>query len=70
MGKTDGTRNGLPTVGDLMSRDPISIPVDAPLMRAERILRECGISGLPVVDERLAEGFDAAKSARRPGSSR
>jgi CBS domain-containing protein len=40
-----------PTVGDLMTTDPISIPADAPLMRAERILRENGVSGLPVVDD-------------------
>jgi CBS domain-containing protein len=50
MAKANGAADRFPTVGDLMSRDPISISADAPLMRAERILREHGVSGLPVVN--------------------
>jgi CBS domain-containing protein len=36
-------------VADLMSVDPVVVDVDAPLEVAERLMRENGISGLPVV---------------------
>lgn len=49
-GTSDSSPARQPTVGDLMSRDPISIPADAPLAGAEKILRQHGVSGLPVVD--------------------
>jgi CBS domain-containing protein len=39
-----------PTVGDLMTPDPVSIEADAPLIRAENILRDLGVGGLPVVN--------------------
>ena len=39
------------TVADLMTIDPIVIGVDAALEDAERLMRECHVSGLPVVDE-------------------
>jgi CBS domain-containing protein len=42
-------------VADLMTLDPISIPVDASIEEAEALLRQHHITGLPVVDadERL-----------------
>lgn len=36
-------------VADVMSVDPIVVEVDAPLEVAEQLMREYGISGLPVV---------------------
>jgi CBS domain-containing protein len=41
---------GLPTVRQLMSVDPITVGESAPLERAVRLLEEHEISGLPVVD--------------------
>jgi CBS domain-containing protein len=38
-------------VADLMTLDPVTVPVDAPIEEAESLLREYRISGLPVVDE-------------------
>jgi CBS domain-containing protein len=37
-------------VADLMTIDPITIPVDAPLEEAGHLCRANGISGLPVID--------------------
>lgn len=39
-----------PTVGELMSIEPITIGVDEPAAAAERLMNERRISGLPVVD--------------------
>jgi CBS domain-containing protein len=36
-------------VADLMTVDPVVVDVDAPIEVAERLMREHGISGLPVV---------------------
>jgi CBS domain-containing protein len=36
-------------VADLMTVDPVVVDVDAPIEVAERLMREYGISGLPVV---------------------
>jgi CBS domain-containing protein len=41
-------------VADLMTVDPVVVDVDAPLEVAERLMREHGISGLPVVG---SDGF-------------
>ena len=38
------------TVGDLMTRRPLSIPPDTPLRDAARAMVRAGIGGLPVVD--------------------
>jgi CBS domain-containing protein len=42
-------------VADLMTLDPVTVPIDATIEEAEALLREFHISGLPVVDgeERL-----------------
>jgi CBS-domain-containing membrane protein len=42
-------------VADLMTLDPVSVPMDATIEEAEALLREYRITGLPVVDasERL-----------------
>lgn len=37
-------------VADLMTLDPTTIAVDAPLEEAERLMRERHVTGLPVVD--------------------
>lgn len=39
-----------PTVGELMSIEPVTIIVDEPAARAEQLMNERRISGLPVVD--------------------
>ena len=36
-------------VADVMSVDPVVVDVDAPIEVAERLMREYGISGLPVI---------------------
>jgi CBS domain-containing protein len=36
-------------VADLMTADPVAVDVDAPIEVAEGLMREYGISGLPVV---------------------
>jgi CBS domain-containing protein len=38
-------------VADLMTMDPVSVAVDAPLEEVARLCRANGISGLPVVDD-------------------
>ena len=38
-------------VAELMTRDPLVIPADAPAARAERLMQERHITGLPVVDD-------------------
>src|SRR5688572_19450182 len=42
-------------VADLMTLDPVTVPIDATIEEAEALLREFHITGLPVVDgdERL-----------------
>ena len=42
-------------VADLMTLDPVTVPIDATIEEAEALLREFRITGLPVVDgdERL-----------------
>ena len=45
-----GTIDTLPTVGELMSPDPITIGEGAPADEAVRMLEEHEISGMPVVD--------------------
>ena len=37
-------------VRDLMSVEPVTVPGDAPLVAADRLMRDFGVSGLPVVD--------------------
>ena len=39
-----------PTVGELMSIEPITIAIDESVDRAEKLMSSRGISGLPVVD--------------------
>ncbi len=39
-----------PTVGELMSIEPITIAADRPVAEVERLMSERGVSGLPVVD--------------------
>lgn len=39
-------------VADLMTLDPVTVPVDASIEEAEALLRSYRITGLPVVDER------------------
>jgi len=36
--------------GDLMTIGPVTVAVDAPIEEAQRLIVECGVSGLPVVD--------------------
>jgi CBS domain-containing protein len=38
-------------VADLMTIDPVTVPVDAPLEEAAHLCRANGITGLPVTDE-------------------
>ena len=45
------TRPAVPTVGQVMSPEPILIRVDQPLQEAARILEENEVSGVPVVDQ-------------------
>lgn len=42
---------GMPTVGDLMTPDPITIPQTASLGLAAQTMLQLKVSGLPVVDE-------------------
>jgi CBS domain-containing protein len=44
------TRTTGPTVGELMSIEPITIGVDDAIGRAEQVMSERAITGLPVVD--------------------
>ena len=44
------TRTTGPTVGELMSIEPVTIGVDEAIGRAEQLMSERGITGLPVVD--------------------
>jgi CBS domain-containing protein len=44
------TRTGGPTVGELMSIEPITIAVDEPIGAAEKLMSRRSITGLPVVD--------------------
>jgi len=39
------------TVGDLMTIEPVTVTVDAPIEEAQRLIVEFGVSGLPVVDD-------------------
>jgi CBS domain-containing protein len=41
-------------VRDLMTRDPITVRDRVPLVTADRLMRESGVSGLPVVNEQGA----------------
>lgn len=44
------TRTTSPSVGELMSIEPITIGVDEAIGRAEQLMSERSITGLPVVD--------------------
>lgn len=44
------TRTTGPTVGELMSIEPVTIGVDESIGRAEQLMSERAITGLPVVD--------------------
>lgn len=44
------TRTTSPSVGELMSIEPITIGIDEAIGRAEQLMSERGITGLPVVD--------------------
>lgn len=44
------TRQDSPTVGEVMTPEPVTIHADAPLTEAARILEEQEVGGLPVVD--------------------
>ena len=44
------TQTSSPTVGELMSIEPVTIGVDEAIGRAEQLMSERGITGLPVVD--------------------
>jgi CBS domain-containing protein len=39
-----------PRVRDLMSLEPVTIRNNAPLVTADRLMRQFGVSGLPVID--------------------
>ena len=39
-----------PTVGELMSIEPVTVAIDESVTQAERLMSERGITGLPVVD--------------------
>jgi CBS domain-containing protein len=39
-----------PTVGELMSIEPVTIAIDESVARAEKLMTDQGITGLPVVD--------------------
>ena len=46
-------RQGFPgCVGDLMTRDPLTVSEDAPLLDAAELMDTFEITGLPVVDQR------------------
>lgn len=47
---TTTVRDPGPTVGELMSLEPVTIGVDEPVTTAEQLMTERRISGLPVVD--------------------
>ena len=47
---TTHTRLTGPTVGELMSIEPITIAVDRPVAEAEELMTSRNITGLPVVD--------------------
>ena len=44
------TRTSGPTVGELMSIEPVTIAIDESVTSAERLMSSRGITGLPVVD--------------------
>jgi CBS domain-containing protein len=44
------TQTTSPTVGELMSIEPVTIGIDEAIGRAEQLMSERAISGLPVVD--------------------
>lgn len=44
------TRTTGPTVGELMSIEPVTIAIDEPIMNAEQLMSTRDITGLPVVD--------------------
>lgn len=44
------TKTSPPSVGELMSIEPITIGIDEAIGRAEQLMSERGITGLPVVD--------------------
>ena len=44
------TRTTSPSVGELMSIEPVTIGIDEAIGRAEQLMSERGITGLPVVD--------------------
>lgn len=44
------TKMSPPSVGELMSIEPITIGIDEAIGRAEQLMSERGITGLPVVD--------------------
>lgn len=37
--------------GDLMTIEPVVVAVDAPIEEAQRLILDCQVSGLPVVDQ-------------------
>ncbi len=41
----------VPRVADLMTIDPVTVAIDAPIEVAEELMRRHHVSGLPVVDE-------------------
>jgi predicted transcriptional regulator len=47
----DAPRHDVPTVGQVMSPDPIVLGVDQPAQAAARVLEENDVSGAPVVDQ-------------------
>jgi len=44
------TRTPGPTVGELMSIEPVTVGIDEPVGTAETLMSERGVTGLPVVD--------------------
>ena len=40
--------------GDLMTIEPVVVAVDAPIEEAQRLILDCQVSGLPVVDQQCA----------------
>lgn len=44
------TRTTSPTVGELMSIEPVTIGIDEAIGRAEQLMSERAVTGLPVVD--------------------
>jgi len=64
------TRTPGPTVGELMSIEPVTVGIDEPVGTAETLMSERGVTGLPVVDAtgRLMGGLSQTDIVRAHAS--